>query len=182
MPRGDREWNRARLVHPMLYSHLPYILFTAFFSESQNPSPGHSDAFREPFPASTRQSLPMVAAPGPGVVRGGEWLQYRARVGVIYVFTAPVRRFGRLCATISASGGGARRSKDGLSTGYQAFATLPRTHRCPPRRLNDEPMPHTDAVTALPRGTVSRGSAAGCGRAPKHKIKKRPRNAVVWRR
>ena len=32
MPRGDREWNRARLVHSMLYSHLPYILFTAFFS------------------------------------------------------------------------------------------------------------------------------------------------------
>ena len=178
MSRGGREWNRARLVHPMLYSLLTYILFTAFFSESQNPSPGHSDAFREPFPASTRQSLPMVAAPGPGVVRGGEWLQYRARVGVIYVFTAPVRRFGRLCATISASGGGARRSKDGLSTGYQAFATLPRTHRCPPRRLNDEPMPHTDAVTALPRGTVSR--QRGRPRPPKHK--KRPRNAVVWRR
>ena len=178
MPWGDREWNRARLVHPMLYSHLPYILFTAFFSESQNPSPGHSDAFREPFPASTRQSLPMVAAPGPSVVRGGEWLQYRARVGVIYVFTAPVRRFGRLCATISASGGGARRSKDGLSTGYQAFPTLPRTHGWPPRRLNDELMPHTDAVTALPRGTVSR--QRGRPRPPKHK--KRPRNAVVWRR
>ena len=27
-------------------------------------------------------------------------MQYRARVVVIYVFTAPVRRFGRLCATI----------------------------------------------------------------------------------
>ena len=76
----------------MLYSHLPYILFTAFFSKSQNPSLGRSDAFRKLFPASTRQSLPMVAAPGPGVVRGGEWLQYRARVVVIYVFTAPVRR------------------------------------------------------------------------------------------
>ena len=91
-----------------------------FFSKSQNPSPGRSDAFRKPFPASTRQSLPMVASPGPGVVRGGEWLQYRARVVVIYVFTAPVRRFRRLCATtyhISVSGGGARRSKDGLSTG-----------------------------------------------------------------
>ena len=81
----------------------------------------------------------------------------------------------------SASGGGARRSKDGLSTGYQAFPTLPRTHRCPPGRLNDEPMPHTDAVTALPRGTVSR--QRGRPRPPKHK--KRPRirrNAVVWRR
>ena len=73
----------------MLYSHLPYILFTAFFSESQNPLQGHSDAFRELLPASTRQSLPMVAAPGPGVVRGGEWLQYRARFVVIYLFTAP---------------------------------------------------------------------------------------------
>ena len=87
MPRGGREWNRARLVHPMLYSHLPYILFTAFFSKSQNPSPGRWDAFREPFPASTRQSLPMVASPGPGVVRGAVWLQYRALVVVIYVFT-----------------------------------------------------------------------------------------------
>ena len=147
----------------------------------KNPSPasgGRSDAFREPFPASTRQSLPTVAAPGPGVVRGGEWLQYQALVGVIYVFTAPVRRFRRLCATILASGGGARRSKDGLSTGYQAFPTLPRTHGWPPRRLNDELMPHTDAVTALPRGTVSR--QRGRPRPPKHK--KRPRNAVVWRR
>ena len=65
----------------------------------KNPSPGRSDAFREPFPASTRQSLPMVAAPGPGVVRGGEWFQYRARVAVIYVFiTTPVRRgWARLC-------------------------------------------------------------------------------------
>ena len=110
-------------------------------------------------------------------------MQYRARVVVIYVFTAPVRRFGRLCATISASGGGARRSKDGLSTGYQAFPTLPRTHGWPPRRLNDELMPHTDAVTALPRGTVSRqrGRLGILGlRPPKHK--KRPRNAVVWRR
>ena len=79
---------------------------------------------------------------------------------------------------IGERGGGARCSKDGLSTGYQAFATLPRTHRCPPRRLNDEPMPHTDAVTALPRGTVSR--QRGRPRPPKHK--KRPRNAVVWRR
>mgnify|MGYP005684671171 CR=1 FL=1 len=59
----------------------------------KNPSPGRSDAFREPFPASTRQSLPMVASSGPGVVRGGVWLQYRALVVVIYVFTAPVRRF-----------------------------------------------------------------------------------------
>ena len=60
----------------------------------KNPSPGRSDAFREPFPASTRQSLPMVASPGPGVVRGGVWLQYRALVVVIYVFTAPVRYGG----------------------------------------------------------------------------------------
>ena len=147
----------------------------------KNPSPGRSDAFREPFPASTRQSLPMVASPGPGMVRGGEWLQYRARVVVIYVFTAPVRRFGRhqaLRDDIGESGGGARRSKDGLSTGYQAFPTLPRTHGWPPRRLNDELMPHTDAVTALPRGTVSR--QRGRLRPPKHK--KRPRNAVVWLR
>ena len=71
----------------------------------KNPSPGRSDAFREPFPASTRQSLPMVAGPGPVGMRGGEWLQYRARVVVIYVFTAPVRRFGRLCATISGERG-----------------------------------------------------------------------------
>ena len=28
------------------------------------------------------------------MVRGGEWLQYRARVVVIYVFTTPVRRLG----------------------------------------------------------------------------------------
>ena len=174
MPRGGREWNRARLVHPMLYSHLPYILFTAFFSKSQNPSPGRSDAFRKPFPASTRQSLPMVASPGPGVVHGGEWLQYRARVVVIYVFTAPVRRFRRLCATILASGGGARRSKDGLSTGYQAFPTLPRTHGWPPRRLNDELMPHTDAVTALPRGTVSLRSAAGRGRRSTRSVRGTP--------
>ena len=170
----------------MLYSHLLYMLHpfhthSMFLSESQNPSPGHSDAFREPFPASTRQSLPMVASPGPGVVHGGVWLQYRALVVVIYVFTAPVRRFGRhqaLRDDIGESGGGARRSKDGLSTGYQAFPTLPRTHRWPPRRLNDELMPHTDAVTALPRGTVSR--QRGRPRPPKHK--KRPRNAVVWRR
>ena len=70
--------------------------FSQHFSQNRRiPLQGHSDAFREPFPASTRQSLPMVAAPGPGVVRGGEWLQYRARVVVIYVSTAPVRRFGR---------------------------------------------------------------------------------------
>ena len=54
----------------------------------KNPSPGRSDAFREPFPASTGQSLPMLASPGPGVVRGGVWLQYRALVVVIYVFAA----------------------------------------------------------------------------------------------
>ena len=93
MHRDSREWNRACLVHSMLYSHLPYILFTAFFSKSHNPSPGRSGAFRKTFPASTRHSPPMIAPPGPVVVRGGEWLQYRARVVVIYVFTAPVRRF-----------------------------------------------------------------------------------------
>ena len=90
----------------------------------KNPSPGRSDAFREPFPASTRQSLPMVASPGPGVVRGAVWLQYRALVVVIYVFTAPVRRFGRLCRAIThigyrlsgESGSGASRSKDELRT------------------------------------------------------------------
>ena len=32
----------------------------------------------------------MVASSGPGVVRGGVWLQYRALVVVIYVLTAPV--------------------------------------------------------------------------------------------
>ena len=55
----------------------------------KNPSPGRSDAF-------PRQSLPMVASPGPEVVRGGVWLQYRALAVVIYVFTASVRRFGVL--------------------------------------------------------------------------------------
>ena len=84
----------------------------------KNPSPGRY-AFREPFPASTRQSLPMVASPGPGVVRGGEWLQYRARVVVIYVLTAPVRRFCRPQAVAESayrSGSGASRSKDELCT------------------------------------------------------------------
>ena len=147
----------------------------------KNPSPGRSDAFREPFPASTRQSLPMVASPGPVAVRGGEWLQYRARVVVIYVFTAPVRRFGRhqaLRDDIGESGGGARRSKDGLSTGYQAFPTLPHTHRYPPRRLNDEPMPHTDAVTELPRSSVSRQArclrGAGRGRRSTRSVQGTP--------
>ena len=38
----------------------------------------------------------MVADPGPGAVRGDKWLLCRLRVGVIYVFTASVRRFGVL--------------------------------------------------------------------------------------
>ena len=77
--------------------HTYHTSFSQHFSQNRRvcPSPGRSDAFRKPFPASTRQSLPMVASPGPGVVRGGEWLQYRARVVVIYMSTAPVRRFRR---------------------------------------------------------------------------------------
>ena len=164
----------------VLFTPTVHPFHSIFYQNRTNPSPGRSDAFRKPFPASTRQSLPMVTDPGPGGARGGECLQmqYRARVGVIYVFTAPVRRFGRLCATISASGGGARRSKDGLSTGYQAFPTLPHTHRYPPRRLNDEPMPHTDAVTELPRSSVSRQArclrGAGRGRRSTRSVQGTP--------
>ena len=78
-----------------IYSQL-FPPYSQHFSQtSQNPTWGHSDAFREHFPASMRQALPMAAASGPGVVRGVEWLQCRAPDEVIYVLTAPVRRFCR---------------------------------------------------------------------------------------
>ena len=51
----------------------------------------------------------MAAPPGPGLVRGGEWLQCGARVEVIYVFAAPVRRFGRHCGAIDMHIGERRR-------------------------------------------------------------------------
>ena len=52
----------------------------------------------------------------------------------------------------------------------------------PPRRLNDEPMPHTDAVTALPRGTVLRGRGRAGRRESAQVGRKRPRNAEKRRR
>ena len=160
MIRGSREWNRACLVHSMLYSHLPYILFTAFFSESQNPSPGALGrvsgalaGLHEAIPAHGSCPRTWCGAWGRMVAVSGTC---RGHIRVHGTRTAVWQAPGSARRYPGESGGGARRSKDGLSTGYQAFATLPRTHRFPPRRLNDEPMPHTDAVTALPRGTVSR--------------------------
>ena len=97
MPRARREWNRARLVHPMLYSHLTYILFTAFFSKSTESLSGALGRVLGVLPG-LHEALPALGS-FPRTC-GGAWGRMVAVSGTcrghIRVYGPPVRQFGRL--------------------------------------------------------------------------------------